>query len=137
MLASGVWPVLGLVFNALVWGISWWPLRQLQLAGLHPVWATALFFAIGAVVVGPGLGRNDRAHALLDAVLPGAGFGDQRDRTTLGIQATGDVALQQARDFGGAGEHHAHDAGRGHQRRAEYRVPQHPSIDAARRRRPT
>lgn len=52
MLASGVWPVLGLVFNALVWGISWWPLRQMQLAGLHPVWATAVFFAIGAVVVG-------------------------------------------------------------------------------------
>lgn len=52
MLASGVWPVLGLVFNALVWGVSWWPLRQLQLAGLHPVWATALFFAIGVLVIG-------------------------------------------------------------------------------------
>ncbi|MNN22874.1 hypothetical protein D3C81_1362520 [compost metagenome] len=38
-----------------------------------------------------------------------AGFGDQRDRAALGIQATGDVALQQASDFSGAGEHHAFD----------------------------
>lgn len=52
MLASGWWPVMGLVFNALVWGISWWPLRQLQQAGLHPVWATALFFTFGALVIG-------------------------------------------------------------------------------------
>ncbi len=38
------------------------------------------------------------------------GFGDQRNRTALVVQATGDVALQQARDFGGTGEHHAFDA---------------------------
>jgi len=42
---------LSLVFNALVWGLSWWPLRQLQLAGLHPLWATMLFFAAGAVLL--------------------------------------------------------------------------------------
>ena len=43
---------LGLIFNALVWGLSWWPLRQLHEAGLHPVWATALFFAVGSALVG-------------------------------------------------------------------------------------
>lgn len=63
MLASGMWPVMGLVFNALVWGLSWWPLRQLQLAGRHPVWATALFFAIGAVLVGSLRPRAWRAVA--------------------------------------------------------------------------
>ena len=31
---------MALVFNAFVWGTSWWPLRQLQDAGLHPLWAT-------------------------------------------------------------------------------------------------
>ena len=39
MLAAGV-----LVFNALVWGVSWWPFRQLQGYGLHPLWATALMY---------------------------------------------------------------------------------------------
>lgn len=47
-----MWPVLGLVFNALVWGVSWWPLRRLQEHGLHAVWATAVFFAIGVLVIG-------------------------------------------------------------------------------------
>ena len=31
---------LALTFNAFVWGISWWPFRQLQARGLHPLWAT-------------------------------------------------------------------------------------------------
>lgn len=35
-----------LVFNALVWGVSWWPLRQLQAYGLHPLWTTALVFLL-------------------------------------------------------------------------------------------
>jgi drug/metabolite transporter (DMT)-like permease len=40
-----------LLFNALVWGLSWWPLRQLQHLGLHPVWATMVFFALGALLI--------------------------------------------------------------------------------------
>ena len=36
------WAAAALVFNALVWGLSWWPLRQLQGYGLHPLWTTAL-----------------------------------------------------------------------------------------------
>ena len=45
-------PYLGLLFNAFVWGLSWWPLRRLQDQGLHPIWATLLFFALGVVVIG-------------------------------------------------------------------------------------
>ena len=45
-------PYLGLLFNALAWGLSWWPLRHLQALGLHPLWATLLFFLLGGVIVG-------------------------------------------------------------------------------------
>ena len=45
-------PYLALVFNALVWGLSWWPLRALQAGGLHPVWATVVFFAVGLLALG-------------------------------------------------------------------------------------
>ncbi len=43
-------PALALLFNAFVWGVAWWPFRQLEAAGLHALWATALIYA-GAVVV--------------------------------------------------------------------------------------
>jgi drug/metabolite transporter (DMT)-like permease len=43
--------VLALVFNALVWGLSWWPFRELQAQGLHPLWATAFIYAGTAVLV--------------------------------------------------------------------------------------
>ncbi|MEJ7930248.1 DMT family transporter [Ramlibacter sp. AN1015] len=39
-----VGPALALVFNAFVWGVSWWPFRQLQVLGLHPLWATAAVY---------------------------------------------------------------------------------------------
>jgi drug/metabolite transporter (DMT)-like permease len=35
-----------ILFNALVWGISWWPMRQLQEHGLHPLWTTALIYLL-------------------------------------------------------------------------------------------
>ena len=35
-----------LVINAFVWGVSWWPLRELQALGLHPLWATSLVYFI-------------------------------------------------------------------------------------------
>jgi drug/metabolite transporter (DMT)-like permease len=31
-----------LIFNAFVFGLSWWPFRELQKHGLHPLWATAV-----------------------------------------------------------------------------------------------
>ncbi len=45
------WAALALVFNGLVWGLSWWPFRQLQAQGLHPLWATVLIYAPAVVVI--------------------------------------------------------------------------------------
>ncbi len=39
-------PVLALTFNAFVWGVSWWPFRELQGRGLHPLWATAGMYIV-------------------------------------------------------------------------------------------
>lgn len=38
--------VSALLFNALIWGLSWWPMRALQAAGLHPLWTTALMYTL-------------------------------------------------------------------------------------------
>jgi len=43
--------VLALVFNAFVWGTSWWPLRRLQEAGLHPLWATTIIFTLASLAI--------------------------------------------------------------------------------------
>jgi drug/metabolite transporter (DMT)-like permease len=40
-----------LVFNAFVWGTSWWPLRRLQQAGLHPLWTTAMVFSLASIAI--------------------------------------------------------------------------------------
>lgn len=42
---------LALVFNAFSWGVSWAPFRQLQAAGLHPLWSTALIYTLAVVVI--------------------------------------------------------------------------------------
>ncbi len=44
-------PVGALVVNAFVWGVSWWPLRELQSAGLHPLWSTVIMYCFALVVV--------------------------------------------------------------------------------------
>jgi len=44
-------PVLALVMNAAVFGLSWWPLREMQARGLHPLWATALMFGLSYVFI--------------------------------------------------------------------------------------
>ncbi|MBU6437806.1 MAG: DMT family transporter [Betaproteobacteria bacterium] len=43
--------VAGLLTNALVWGTSWWPFRQLQAAGLHSLWATVCIYAVACAVI--------------------------------------------------------------------------------------
>ena len=43
--------VLALALNALVWGLSWWPLRQLDAHGLHSLWATAGVFTLATLVL--------------------------------------------------------------------------------------
>lgn len=42
---------LALLLNAFVYGVSWWPLRQLQAQGLHPLWATALIYVSALIVL--------------------------------------------------------------------------------------
>ncbi len=46
-----LWPALALVINAFVWGTSWWPFRQLEARGLHPLWATVLIYAVAVIVI--------------------------------------------------------------------------------------
>jgi drug/metabolite transporter (DMT)-like permease len=51
--------------NALVWGVSWWPFRQLQAQGLHPLWATALVYLFALVCLllwRPRAWRSMAAH---------------------------------------------------------------------------
>ena len=45
--------VLCLLVNALVWGVSWWPFRELKSLGLHPLWSTAIVygFALAAILI--------------------------------------------------------------------------------------
>jgi drug/metabolite transporter (DMT)-like permease len=50
-LAANGRAVLGLLFNAMVWGLAWWPMRHLQAWGLHPLWATAIIFSISVVAI--------------------------------------------------------------------------------------
>ena len=44
-------PVLALTFNALVWGLSWWPLRRFELVGLHPLWTTLFVYLLAVAVI--------------------------------------------------------------------------------------
>jgi drug/metabolite transporter (DMT)-like permease len=44
-------PVLALVLNGFVWGVSWWPFRHLQEHGLHPLLATALVYLLSVAVL--------------------------------------------------------------------------------------
>jgi drug/metabolite transporter (DMT)-like permease len=44
-------PVLALLVNAFVWGVSWWPFRRLQHLGLHPLWSTTLIYVLCVAVI--------------------------------------------------------------------------------------
>jgi drug/metabolite transporter (DMT)-like permease len=69
--------VMALVLNALVWGISWWPLRELQAHGLHPLWSTVLIYllaAIGVLVWKPQSWRGLLQHRGLLLLLVASGM---------------------------------------------------------------
>ena len=79
------WPALALVFNAFVWGVSWWPLRQLEAAGLHPLWATRLIYVLAVVAITLWRARRlARAAAPPGAVGAGAGLGHHQRHLQLG-----------------------------------------------------
>ena len=74
---SGTLAVIALVANALVWGVSWWPFRQLQSHGLHPLWSTALLYVIIFVLMlllRPGSWRGMAAHPVLWWLVLAAGL---------------------------------------------------------------
>ncbi len=48
---SALWPAAALTFNAFVWGVSWWPFRELDARGLHPLWATVAIYALAVAVL--------------------------------------------------------------------------------------
>ena len=49
-------PALALLFNAFVWGVSWFPFRQIAAHGLHPLWVTCLIYTV--IALGMGLLRR-------------------------------------------------------------------------------
>ena len=65
--------VAALLSNAFCYGLSWWPFRQLQTLGLHPLWATVLVDALvlaGILLMQPRvLGRIVRNRALWPLLL--------------------------------------------------------------------
>ena len=72
LLAAGA-----LVVNAFVWGVSWWPFRELQNAGLHPLWATAavyLLVCFGMLVFYFSAFRDLLAHPALWALAVASGL---------------------------------------------------------------
>jgi drug/metabolite transporter (DMT)-like permease len=57
-----------LVFNALIWGVSWWPFRALEAQGLHPLWATVVIYVFVLaclLTVRPGAWRAFGRHPQL------------------------------------------------------------------------
>ena len=83
--------VLALALNALVWGLSWWPLHQLHAYGLHPLWATAAVFALATLVlcfISPQGWRHFKEHPQLWWLMAASGL------TNIGFNwavTTGDV----------------------------------------------
>ncbi len=40
-----------LLVNAFFWGLSWWPFKELEHLGLHPLWATAIVYGLAFVLI--------------------------------------------------------------------------------------
>ena len=58
------WAVAALLLNAFVWGLSWWPFKQLESLGLHPLWATTAVYGLClAVIALYSLRERDAARA--------------------------------------------------------------------------
>ena len=60
--------VSALIVNAFIWGVSWWPMRQLNDFGLHPLWAIALIYLLvvaGLSVVSPRAWSGLKTHPQL------------------------------------------------------------------------
>jgi drug/metabolite transporter (DMT)-like permease len=47
----GLKPAAALLLNAFVWGVSWWPFRELHDSGVHPLWATAIIYIVSMALL--------------------------------------------------------------------------------------
>jgi drug/metabolite transporter (DMT)-like permease len=69
-------PALALAFNAFTWGVSWWPFRQLEGEGLHPLAATVLIYLLAVAVITlarPAAWRELLAHPSLWVIVLASG----------------------------------------------------------------
>lgn len=74
--ARPIVPALALTFNAFVWGVSWWPFRQLEQAGLHPLAATTLIYLLAVAAIAcwwPRAWREVLAHPPLWVLVVASG----------------------------------------------------------------
>ena len=70
-------PAAALLLNAFVWGVSWWPFRELHRHGLHPLWATALIYSVSLVlllIARPNAWRKLRSEPLLWLLMIASGL---------------------------------------------------------------
>lgn len=61
-------PYLSLLFNAMVWGLAWWPFQTMHAHGLAAPWATSMIYGmltIGTVVLARGSWTGFMAHPVL------------------------------------------------------------------------
>ena len=69
MVDRGSWKAAAaLVLNAGVWGLSWWPFRELQALGLHPLWATGAVYLLSIALLlafRPRTWAECRGHGVL------------------------------------------------------------------------
>ena len=66
-----------LMLNALVWGVSWWPFRQLESHGVHPLWATAIIYIVSLgclLAVAPRAWRGLVQHPQLLLLMAASGL---------------------------------------------------------------
>ncbi|QDL39448.1 DMT family transporter [Rhodoferax sediminis] len=66
-----------LMVNAFVWGVSWWPFRQLESHGVHPLWATAIIYVVSLgclLAVRPRAWRGLLQYPLLGLLMVASGL---------------------------------------------------------------
>lgn len=84
-------PYFALLFNAMVWGLSWWPFKTMHAAGLVAPWATALIYSVlvlGTTVLSPRSWAELLRHPLLWLLALSSGLTNVAFNTA---SSTGDV----------------------------------------------
>jgi len=74
---SSAAPALALLFNAMVWGLSWIAFKALHGHGLHPLWSTVVVYAgalLALLLWRPASVRSLLGHPHLLALMAAAGL---------------------------------------------------------------